>query len=185
VSGRPKPGRGDEAEQLRELLRDAHGMIRDLRAEIRTSRELIAEGKLAFGAALQAHYDETHAAVQASADRLREALDQREADFILRLSASLPVRTSCSWCGAMLTGLIDVTKDELVRTCPECGEETRIQLVETSKRIRLQRFLAEMDRRLDQVMAAGADPGPIAADAYEASEVPGTPPVRTELPWPR
>jgi hypothetical protein len=42
VSGRPKPGRGDEAEQLRELTRQAHEAAQHLSAVLREYREAVA-----------------------------------------------------------------------------------------------------------------------------------------------
>jgi hypothetical protein len=41
MSGRPKPGRGDEAEQLRQLTREAHEAAQAIHAAIREYQEVI------------------------------------------------------------------------------------------------------------------------------------------------
>jgi hypothetical protein len=50
MSGRPKPGRDDAAEQLRELIREAHSAAKDLRAAIREVRAVADEASAAVNA---------------------------------------------------------------------------------------------------------------------------------------
>lgn len=70
MSGRPRPGRGDAAEQLRELTREAHAAAKDLRLAIRETREEAARLQASHQAAAAAA---AAAAVADASDQLRRA----------------------------------------------------------------------------------------------------------------
>jgi Sec-independent protein translocase protein TatA len=86
VSGRPKPGRpapGSEAEQLRELTREAHEAARDLRQALREAREethqlqadhvaALGETMAAAGAAVSEELENAAAHLQAKTFRVTE-----------------------------------------------------------------------------------------------------------------
>jgi hypothetical protein len=88
MSGKPKPGRPTDAEQLRELLAEAHGVIKDLRAGIREARDeaknaaanaaTAANEELArFGRHLQKELNRHTADLQTDVDRAqRNVIDQ-------------------------------------------------------------------------------------------------------------
>ena len=55
MSGRPKPGRGDEAEQLRQLTREAHEAAQELREATRDYKATIAGARAEVQGELQAY----------------------------------------------------------------------------------------------------------------------------------
>lgn len=88
MSGKPKPGRPDEATELRELLREAHGVIKDLRAGIREARAEAenaaanaanaANDQLArFGRHLQKELNRHTADLQADVERAQKSVMQQ------------------------------------------------------------------------------------------------------------
>jgi len=140
MSGRPKPGRATEAEQLRELLAEAHGMIRDLRIELRAARlvdEHLAE-------MLPGLIERAKAATQVHYDQLQRQLEQRFFSIMEAAGRSIPLRSTCPLCGTVAAGLVDMTQPEITRTCPECGESVILAITDKARSGRLEEVLTEL-----------------------------------------
>jgi hypothetical protein len=82
VSGRPKPGRPDEAEQLRQLIREAHEAAQELRAAVKDTRAVI-QGDLAglMTSVHQEYNDKIQVQAADCAETLRAAAGQLQATW--------------------------------------------------------------------------------------------------------
>jgi uncharacterized protein YukE len=90
VSCRPKPG--SEADQLRELITEARGILKDLRAEIREARGLAGQAADDAHAKIQEELRKAFTSFQkdmnqAAAD-LNESVDQARNEIVKQLTIS-------------------------------------------------------------------------------------------------
>jgi hypothetical protein len=118
VSGRQKPGGGDEASQLRDLLREAHGAIKDLRSELRESHRL-------FDAVMRSRaefFKRVEEEVVRERELLLAAVGVRQAELMKAIGELLPVNISCPVCHAVSTFSVDVLASGKQKLpCKKCG----------------------------------------------------------------
>jgi hypothetical protein len=111
-------GDPDTTAELRDLIREAHAAVKDLRQAIGSARAL--PGSLLADAERK---------LRDMADAFRAQVEARMVELTQTATGGLPVRILCNTCGAVLTMLADLAKDdEFTFRCTVCGKVKRIRI---------------------------------------------------------